>query len=128
MAPATSNRRTPPAGKTWVRVGAEGTRALVTWDLDLSLRGPLVLPGSYTGSLVIADSGTTPVTSKQTLTVFKDPNTTGTDADVQAQGKLARTIRAEHDSIARMGDRLEWGRKQVRDLTAQLRDSSLVAD
>ncbi len=127
-APATPKLRTPPPGKTWVRVGADGTRPLVTWDLDLSLRGPLVLPGSYTVSLVIADSGTTPVTSKQTLTVLKDPNTTGTDADVQAQGKLARTIRAEQDSIARMVNRLEWVRKQVRDLTAQLRDSSLVAD
>jgi photosystem II stability/assembly factor-like uncharacterized protein len=127
-APATPKLRTPPPGKTWVRVGADGTRPLVTWDLDLSLRGPLVLPGSYTVSLVIADSGTTPVTSKQTLTVLKDPNTTGTDADVQAQGKLARTIRAEQDSIARMVNRLEWVRKQVRDLAAQLRDSALVTD
>src|SRR5207247_8471828 len=55
-------------------------------------------------------------------------NTTGTDADVAAQGKLARTIRAEQDSVARMINRLEWVRKQVRDLTALLRDSALVTD
>src|SRR5947207_12804994 len=121
MAPATSNRRTPPAGKTWVRVGAEGTRALVTWDLDLSLRGPLVLPGSYTVSLVIADSGTTPVTSKQTLTVLNDPNTPGTDADVQAQGKPARAIHAEQDSVAPMVHPPVWVRKQGHHLTAPLR-------
>jgi len=127
-APTTPKLRTPPPGKAFVRVGADGTRPLVTWDLDLSLRGPLVLPGTYTVRLVVADSATASVTSTQSLTVLKDPNTTATDADVQAQGKLARTIRAEQDSIARMINRLEWVRKQVRDLTAQLRDSALVAD
>ena len=128
LAPTTPRLRTPPPGKTWVRVGGDGTRPLVTWDLDLSLRGPLVLPGTYTVQLVVADSNTAPVTATQPLTVLKDPNTTGTDTDVQAQGKLARTIRAEQDSVARMINRLEWVRKQVRDLAAQLRDSALVTD
>jgi len=127
-APTTPKLRTPPPGKAFVRVGADGTRPLVTWDLDLSLRGPLVVPGTYTVRLVVADSAAAPVTATQSLTVLKDPNTTGTDADVQAQGKLARTIRAEQDSIARMINRLEWVRKQVRDLTAQLGDSALVTD
>jgi len=127
-APTTPKLRTSPPGKPFVRVGGDGTRPLVTWDLDLSLRGPLVLPGTYTVRLVVADSATASVTSTQSLTVLKDPNTTATDADVQAQGKLARTIRAEQDSIARMINRLEWVRKQVRDLIAQLRDSALVAD
>src|SRR5881396_2608107 len=129
-APATPKLRTPPPGKTFVRVGADGTRPLVTWDLDLSLRGPLVLPGTYTVRVVVEDSAarSTPATATQSLTVLKDPTTTGTDADVQAQGKLARTIHAEQDSIARMINRLEWVRKQVRDLAAQLRDSALVAD
>jgi len=127
-APTTPRLRTPPPGKAFVRVGADGTRPLVTWDLDLSLRGPLVLPGTYTVRLVVADSNAPPVTATQSLTVVKDPNTTGTDADVQAQGTLARTIRAEQDSVARMINRLEWVRKQVRDLAGQLRDSALVTD
>ena len=127
-APTTPKLRTPPPGKAFVRVGADGTRPLVTWDLDLALRGPLVLPGTYTVRLVVADSNTPPVTATQSLTVLKDPNTTGAEADVQAQGKLARTIRAEQDSVARMINRLEWVRKQVRDLVAQLRDSALVTD
>jgi len=128
--PTIPKLRTPPPGKTFVRVGADGTRPLVTWDLDLSLRGPLVLPGTYTVRVVVEDSAarSTPATATQSLTVLKDPTTTGTDADVQAQGKLARTIHAEQDSIARMINRLEWVRKQVRDLAAQLRDSALVAD
>jgi len=127
-APTTPKLRTPPPGRPFVRVGGDGTRPLVTWDLDLSLRGPLVSPGTYTVKLTMADSTAPPVTATQSVTVLKDPNTTGTDADVQAQGKLARTIRAEQDSIARMINRLEWVRKQVRDLAAQLRDSALATD
>jgi len=130
-APTTPKLRTSPPGKTFVRVGADGTRPLVTWDLDLSLRGPLVVPGAYTVRLLITpvgDSTAAPITATQSVTVLKDPNTVGTDADVQAQGKLARTIRAEQDSVARMINRLEWVRKQVRDLAAQLRDSSLIGD
>jgi len=129
-APVTPKLRTSPPGKPFVRVGADGTRSLVTWDLDLSLRGPLVLPGTYSVHLVLLGSDTShaPVTATQSVTVLKDPNTTGTDADVQAQGKLARAIRGEQDSVARMINRLEWVRKQVRDLTTQLRDSALLAD
>ena len=127
-APTTPKLRTPPPGKAFVRVGGDGTRPLVTWDLDLSLRGPLVLPGAYTLRLSVGDTSGPPVTATQSVTVLKDPNTAGTDADVQAQGKLARTIRMEQDSVARMINRLEWVRKQVRDLAAQLRDSSLVTD
>jgi hypothetical protein len=128
--PATPRLRTSPPGRAFVRVGGDGTRPLVTWDLDLSLRGPLVVPGTYTVRLAVQGMDTTaaPATATQTLTVLKDPSTAGTDADVQAQGKLARTIRSEQDSIARMINRLEWVRKQVRDLTAQLRDSALVTD
>ncbi|HEV2671656.1 MAG TPA: hypothetical protein VGU74_11220 [Gemmatimonadales bacterium] len=130
-APTTPKLRTPPPGKTFVRTGGDGTRPLVTWDLDLSLRGPLVLPGTYTVRVLVGDLQDTtaaPVTATQSVIVLKDPNTAGTDADVQAQGKLARTIRAEQDSVARMINRLEWVRKQVRDLAAQLRDSALVRD
>src|SRR5207244_9684661 len=78
-APAVPKLRTAPPGKPFVRVGAEGTRPLVTWDLDLSLRGPLVPPGSYTVRLTVAD--TSPTTLTQSLTVLKDPNTAGSDAD-----------------------------------------------
>jgi hypothetical protein len=98
--------------------------------LDLSLRGPMVVPGTYSVRLVVpgTDSGVAAATATQPLAVLKDPNTTGTDADVQAQGKLARTIRTEQDSVARMINRLEWVSKQLRDLASQLRDSTLLTD
>ncbi len=127
VAPAVPKLRTAPPGKPFVRVGADGTRPLVTWDLDLSLRGPLVPPGSYTVRLTVGD--TTPAALTQSLTVLKDPNTAGSDADVQAQTELARAIRAEQDSVARMINRLEWVRKQLQDLAGQLRgDSGVVGD
>jgi len=69
--------------------------------------------------------GDTTVT--QSLTVLKDPNTAGTDADVQAQTRLAIAIRAEQDSVARMINRLEWVRKQLLDLASQLRTDSATA-
>ncbi|PYO39731.1 MAG: glycosyl hydrolase, partial [Gemmatimonadetes bacterium] len=129
-APTLPKLRTPPPGKPFVRVGPDGTRPLVTWDLDLSLRGPLVPPGTYTVRLTVGDSGgPAPTTLSQSLTVLKDPNTAGTDADVQAQTRLALAIRGEQDSVARMINRLEWVRKQLQDLAGQLRgDSALAGD
>src|SRR5439155_1353040 len=114
--------RTPPPGKPFVRVGPDGTRPLVTWDLDLMLRGPPVPPGTYGIRLRVGDT-----TLTQSLTVLKDPNTAGTDADVQAQTLLALAIRAEQDSVARMINRLEWVRKQLLDRAGQLRTDSATA-
>jgi len=126
-APATPKLRTPPPGKPFVRVGADGTRPLVTWDLDLSLRGPLVPPSSYTVRLTVGDSTGTATTPAQPITVLKDPNTTASDSDVAAQTRLALAIRAAQDSVARMINRLEWVRKQLQDLGGQLRGDSAVA-
>ncbi len=124
QAPAVPRLRTPPPGKSWVRTGADGTRPLVSWDLDLSLRGPLVLPGTYTVRLRVDDS-----TYTQSLTVLKDPNTRATDVDVQAQAQLGLTIRGEQDSVTRMINRLEWVRAQLQNLSGQLRgDSALARD
>ena len=127
--PTTPKLRTPPPGKAWVRVGADGTRPLVSWDLDLSLRGPLVPPGSYTVRLTVGDSAPSATTVTQSLAVLKDPNTAGSDADVAAQTRLALAIRGAQDSVARMINRLEWVRKQLADLSGQLRgDTALAGD
>ena len=129
--PTAPKLRTPPPGASFVPVGADGTRPLVTWDLDLSERGPLAAPGTYTVRLAIGDSegGATPVVALQPLQVVKDPNTDASDSDVAAQARFALAIRGEQDSVARMIDRLEWLRKQLGELTTQLRgDSTLARD
>jgi len=126
--PATPKLRTSPPGKSWVRIGNDGTRPLVTWDLDLSLRGPLVSPGAYSVRLTVGDSAAR-TTLTQTLTVFKDPNTAAGDTDVSAQTQLGLAIRAEQDSVARMINRLEWVRKQLADLGTELcGDTALATD
>jgi len=128
-APTIPKLRTSPPGKPFVRVGPDGTRPLVTWDLDLSLRGPLVPPGGYSVRLTVGDSAGTTATLTQALTVLKDPNTAASDADVVAQTRLALAIRAAQDSVARMINRLEWVRKQLADLGGQLRgDTALAGD
>jgi hypothetical protein len=75
--PTTPRLRTPPPGARWVRVGPDGTRRLVSWDLDLSERGPLVVPGTYTVRLALGDS-----VQSATLEVRRDPHTTAGDADL----------------------------------------------
>jgi hypothetical protein len=129
-APAVPRLRTPPPGKPFVRTGPDGHRPLVTWDLDLSLRGPLVPPGTYAVRLSVGDSAAGTITAfTQSLTVRKDPNTVATDSDVAAQTRAALLIRAEQDSVARMINRLEWVRKQLADLGAELRgDTALAGD
>ncbi|HET7789930.1 MAG TPA: hypothetical protein VFK78_03960 [Gemmatimonadales bacterium] len=122
--PTVPRLRTPPPGASWVRVGADGTRNLVTWDLDLSERGPLVAPGTYTVRLSAGDTALT-----RTVTVEKDPNSSGTAADVQAQSALGLLIRAEQDTVARMINRLEWVKRQLQDLSHQVgTDSALAGD
>ena len=127
--PTVPKLRTPPPGKPFVHTGPDGTRPLVTWDLDLSLHGPFVPPGSYQVRLTVGDSAASATTLTQSLTVLKDPNTTASDADVLAQTRLALAIRASQDSVARMINRLEWVRKQLADLSGQLRsDTALTGD
>jgi photosystem II stability/assembly factor-like uncharacterized protein len=122
--PETPKLRTPPPQVSWVRVGADGTRPLVSWDLDLSLRGPLVVPGEYTVRLVVGDSALS-----RPLEVRRDPNTAGNDSDLVAQRRLGQAIRDEQDSVARMINRLEWARAQLENLATQLRgDSALAGD
>ena len=120
--PAVPRLRTPPPSARWVRVGDDGTRALVTWDLDLSMRGPLVPPGTYSVRLIVGDSAQT-----ESLVVRRDPNSAAGESEIVAQARLGATIRGEQDSVARMINRLEWVRAQLGALAAQLRGDSVVA-
>ena len=119
-----SRLRTPPPGAPWVPLGDDGTRRIVPWDLDLSQRGPLALPGTYTVELSVGDS-----TWRDSLVVRKDPNTRGTADDVHAQWMLGMALRNELDTLVGAVNSMEWVRKQLSDLTAQLRsDSTRRAD
>ncbi len=107
--------RTRPPDASWVHLDDDGTRRLVSWDLDLSQRGPLAPPGTYTVLLDVEDT-----TFSQPLTVLKDPHSTGTLDDIDAQIILALELRDDLDTTVAMINRTEWVRKQLGDLVTQL--------
>ncbi|MBV9074252.1 MAG: sialidase, partial [Acidobacteria bacterium] len=81
--------------------------------------GPLVAPGTYTVKLV-ADGQT--FTEK--LTVLKDPNTTGSEADVDAATKLSLSIYNDANTSVRLINQLEWTRLQLQDMQKMLKASN----
>ncbi len=82
------------------------------WDFH-STRGPLVPPGHYTIALTVDGHS-----SKQTLTVVKDPRLLATDADLRAQYKMALQV----------GDEIELVRAAQARAQAMLKKRTKAAD
>jgi hypothetical protein len=78
--------RTSPLYAPEFKVGPDGTRKLPT-AAPLSV---LVPPGTYTVKLMVAGQA---VGSPLPLVVKKDPNTSGSEADIEAQTKMMLEIR-----------------------------------
>jgi photosystem II stability/assembly factor-like uncharacterized protein len=118
--PRRARLRVAPPGKPFVTL-EEGWRPLRTWDLDLvgGQRGPLVVPGTYTVRLHVGDDVYT-----ESLTVLKDPYSTGTLADIQSQVARTLEMRDELNEIVDMIDEVEWLRKQLEDLKARYEGDS----
>ncbi len=76
---------------------------------------PLAVPGTYTVKLKVGEQELT-----AELVVTKDPNSTGTVADIQAQTKMALELRDDLNAVVDMIDQIEWIRKQIYDLAAIL--------
>jgi hypothetical protein len=111
-APRAARLRVAPPAHTHVRVN--GSRPLVTWDLDIvgGQVGPLVAPGTYT---VAASIGRDTISAP--VRVLRDPNTTASDADVAAQLAESLDLRSDMNATVDMIDQAEWVRKQLADLT-----------
>jgi len=77
---------------------------------------PLVVPGTYTVKLSAGEEEYT-----QTLVVRKDPNSSGSVEDIQAQTDMLLEIRENLDSAAGMINQIEWIRKQIDDLQEVLK-------
>jgi hypothetical protein len=101
--------RTSPLDAPEFRVGADGTRKFPTGG-PLSV---LVPPGTYTVKLIVAGHE-----SSQPLTVRKDPNTTGSESDIQAQTKTMLDVRAQVNEVARLINQAESIRVQLGQLKA----------
>jgi photosystem II stability/assembly factor-like uncharacterized protein len=101
--------RVSPPGEPWVRVGPDGTRHFEAFDSDTP--PPRVAPGNYTVKLTVNGKSFT-----QPLTVMRDPNSVGTEADVQSEVKFLLGVMSELNQAADMINRLEWLRLQLEQL------------
>ena len=113
--------RTPPLHAPHVEVGPEGWRPIVTWGVRGSGIRPLAMPGTYTVKLKA--NGREP---SQKLTVWKDPHSAGSDADVRAKVTMSLEIRDNLSAVVDMINQVEWIRKQLIDLRELLKDETLV--
>ena len=105
--------RTPPLFAPEVKLNADGFRTLPAGG-RLAMLAP---PGTYTVKL----AGSGPEQTR-TLTLRKDPNTAGTDADVAAQTKVLTEIRDEVTQVAEIVNRAERVRGQLVSLTKVMED------
>jgi len=106
--------RTSPPDFPEMKVGPDGLRKFPTGG-PLSV---LVPPGTYTVKLKAAGRELT-----QSLVVKKDPNTTGTEADVQAQTKTLLDVRTRVTEATEIINQTEAVRAQVESLKKVLPDT-----
>ncbi|MGB6482530.1 MAG: hypothetical protein WBE86_03480 [Candidatus Acidiferrales bacterium] len=108
--PATEVKlRTSPPGEPWVEIPKEGFRPLVNW---IHFNGaPRVAPGKYTVKLTIDGKD-----SSSPLTVLPDPNTLGSQQDIESEVSFLLKIRGEMSDVAGMINHIEWTRKQTEDV------------
>ena len=86
----TPKLRVNPRGVDWVTYNKDGWRPLRTWDIDVNSGklGPKAVPGKYEAVLKVDG-----YVYRQTFTVLKDPNTSGTIKDIDDQFQFLMTIR-----------------------------------
>ncbi|MBK5280279.1 MAG: hypothetical protein JJE09_15580 [Bacteroidia bacterium] len=74
--------KTLPKGKDWVKLDEKGERTMFIYDLDIGpgMTPPMTPPGIYT--IVLKANGKE---YRQLLSLDKDPNTKGTEADILRQ-------------------------------------------
>ena len=107
--------RTSPLYAPEVTVGPEGWRS-APGASPISLLAP---PGTYTVKLTAGGHDYT-----QKLTVLKDPHSTGTLADIQAQDRLEREIVDEMNTMADAVNQIESVRAQIAQLETHFGDDA----
>jgi photosystem II stability/assembly factor-like uncharacterized protein len=108
--------RTSPLHAPWLRVGPDGTRTAPGAG-SLSILAP---PGSYTVKLAAGGRDLA-----QPLNVRKDPNSGGTEADIEAQMGLLFDLRKDLNSAADAVNRIEVARSQIEGLGRVIDDAAI---
>lgn len=104
--------RTKPLYADWVEFNDERWRAFPGGRISL-----LSPPGRYTVTLSVDGQE-----YSQPLMVHKDPNSSGSEADIHAQTAVMEDIMNDANTAADMINRIEWLRRQVLDVQAVLED------
>jgi hypothetical protein len=108
--------RTSPLYAPYVRVGPEGWRPAPGTG-RLSVLAP---PGTYTVKLSAGGRDLT-----QPLAVLKDPNSAGTEADIDAQMKVLFDLRRDLNAGADLLNQIERVRGQIANLGQLVQDASI---
>ncbi len=103
--------RTSPAYAPDIAVGADGTRA-APGAPRMSI---LLPPGTYTVKLLVGSQE-----FSQPLIVKKDPNSSGTEADIAAQVEMISELRRDLESAGEMVNQIELSRSQLYQISAML--------
>jgi len=104
----TITMRTLPIGADWVDLDKKRTRHAVVTN---SVQPYLVNPGKYNVSMVAGDQK-----FSGSLNILKDPNSDGSEADIQAQNELLSKMQVDYNAVADMVNQIESIRRQVYDL------------
>ena len=103
--------RTAPMYAPDVPLGKDGWRPAPSVN-RISLLEP---PGTYTVTLTLGDANFT-----QKLVVLKDPHSTGTESDIQAQVQLVSMLREEMNALGDSVNQVESVRAQIAGLEKEL--------
>lgn len=109
--------RTPPQYAAEIRVNAEGWRSLP----EGGRMNILMPPGTYTVKLSVDGQEV----GSQSLKVLIDPNSGGSEADVQAQTTMMMSLRKDLEAAADLTNQIELMRGQLDDLRQIVRDASV---
>ena len=110
-------RTSPLAPAPHVRLGPDGWRPPAGGGATITVLAP---PGTYTVKLSVAGRELT-----RPLTVRKDPNSAGTEADIEAQTALVLDLRRDLESAIGMLNRAEIVRSQLDALGRVLDDQAV---
>jgi hypothetical protein len=110
--------RTSPAYAPDIRLNAEGWRPLPEGGRVTIL----VPPGSYTIKLTVDGKE-----YSQPLTILKDPNSAGSEADISRQMTILWDLRKDMESVADMVNQIETVRGQLDSLRTLVKDASVKA-
>jgi hypothetical protein len=119
--------RTTPVGNPHIweekRFRGKDHRPVYYYGIEGPRKGPVAAPGTYVVKLSVEGKD-----YQQPLVVRKDPNSAGTDADVEASTKLSLRIYRDTNAVARMINRIEWTRKQLEDFRKMLAAQASARD